>query len=136
MRPDSRRPAQALMEFALVISMFTLVMLALFDWARVFGTYISMTNATREAARQAQVVTRTFNPMSAAQAQGVVNTAMTSYTLALGPGQFTTAGGNPADVCVFPSGTILSATTTDPCNSAANGGNTPAATATSGTGAV
>jgi Flp pilus assembly protein TadG len=132
MRLNVRGSGQSLVEFALVIGMFTLLMLGLFDWSRTFGTYISLTNATREAARQTQVATRTTDPMTTVAAQPIVNQAMAAFTLPLGPGQFTA----PADVCLFAAGTVLSATTTNPCDPADNGGNTPAASAAGGTGAI
>jgi len=134
-RARARSRAQSLVEFALVISMFTLVFLAIFDWSRVFGTYLSLANATRESARRAQVVTNTHNPMFTTDAQPVVNQTMLSYTLPLGPGNFVTPT-IPADVCLFNSGTILSPNSSDPCNPAKNGGNTPVLSAASGTGAI
>jgi Flp pilus assembly protein TadG len=134
-RTRAHSRAQGMVEFALVISMFTLVMLALFDWSRVFGTYLSLSNATRESARRAQVVTNTHNPMFTTDAQPIVNQTMLSYTLPLGPGKFPTPL-VPADVCLFNSGTVLSPTTTDPCNPLDNGGNTPVLSAASGTGAI
>lgn len=49
----SREPAQGIVEFALVLPLFLVLMLALVDASRMLFTYISMTNATREMARTA-----------------------------------------------------------------------------------
>jgi hypothetical protein len=54
-RPQRRGRGQALVEFALVIPIFLLVVLALFDLGRIAFSYNALTNATREGARLAIV---------------------------------------------------------------------------------
>lgn len=55
-RPDRRgRRGQALVEFALVIPLFLLLLVALFDLGRAVFTYNTLTNAAREGARMAIV---------------------------------------------------------------------------------
>ena len=46
-----RRPGQALVEFALAISVFMLLVLGTFDLARAYLAYAVVTNAAREASR-------------------------------------------------------------------------------------
>ena len=50
-----RSRGQALMEFALVIPIFLLVVVALFDMGRAVFAYNTLTNAAREGARMAIV---------------------------------------------------------------------------------
>ena len=47
------RPAQALVEFALAISVFMLLLLGTFDLARAYLSYTVVTNVAREASRYA-----------------------------------------------------------------------------------
>lgn len=64
-RSRTRRRGQALVEFALVIPIFLLMMVALFDLGRAVFAYNTLTNAAREGARiaivnqdQTSIVTR------------------------------------------------------------------------------
>jgi hypothetical protein len=50
-----RRPAQALVEFALAISVFMLLVLGTFDLARAYLAYTVVANAAREAGRYGAV---------------------------------------------------------------------------------
>jgi len=50
-----RRPAQALVEFALAITVFLLLVLGTFDIARAYLAYTVVTNAAREASRYGAV---------------------------------------------------------------------------------
>jgi len=52
-RPDSR--GQALVEFALVVSLFIVVVIGIFEGARAIYTYNALSNAAREAVREAVV---------------------------------------------------------------------------------
>jgi Flp pilus assembly protein TadG len=52
-----RNRAQSLVEFAVVVPVFLLLMFALVDFSRLLFTYISLSNATRELARTAAVTT-------------------------------------------------------------------------------
>jgi Flp pilus assembly protein TadG len=54
-RPVRRDRAQALIEFAIVVPVFLLLMLALIDFGRLLFTYISLANGAREMARIAAV---------------------------------------------------------------------------------
>jgi Flp pilus assembly protein TadG len=54
-RGASRSGGQALVEFALVIPIFLLVLVALFDAGRAVFSYNTLTNAAREGARMAIV---------------------------------------------------------------------------------
>jgi Flp pilus assembly protein TadG len=49
--------AQSLVEFALVVPLFLLLVVALIDFSRLLFTYVSLSNATREMARVAAVST-------------------------------------------------------------------------------
>lgn len=53
----TRRPAQSLVEFAIVVPLFLLLLFAVIDFSRLLFTYISLSNATREMARTAAVST-------------------------------------------------------------------------------
>jgi hypothetical protein len=133
-----RAPAQSLVEFALVIGIFTMLMLAVFDWSRTFATYISMANATREASRQAQVIS---NPTThkvyadctiptipaiaqpCSDMQPVVNAALGAYTLPFGPGQFVSK-----NVCLFDAGITPTPSDIATCTAATNNGPEPPST--------
>lgn len=53
----SRNPnGQALAEFALVVPMLVIILMAILQLGMIFGTQIGLTNAAREAARYASVV--------------------------------------------------------------------------------
>src|SRR5438270_4660530 len=52
-RASRRWSAQALVEFALVLPLFLLLVLGLIDFSRLLFTYISLTNGARELARTA-----------------------------------------------------------------------------------
>jgi Flp pilus assembly protein TadG len=54
---NKRHPAQSLIEFALVVPLFLLLLFALVDFSRLLFTYVSLSNATREMARTAAVTT-------------------------------------------------------------------------------
>jgi Flp pilus assembly protein TadG len=54
-RAADRSPGQALVEFALVIPIFLLLLVALFDLGRAVFAYNTLTNAAREGARIAIV---------------------------------------------------------------------------------
>jgi Flp pilus assembly protein TadG len=47
-----RRHAQALVEFALIVPVFILIVMGILDFSRVFYTYEATANAAREVARQ------------------------------------------------------------------------------------
>jgi len=53
--PRSARAGQALAEFALIIPIFLIILLALFDVGRAVFAYNTLTNAAREGARMAIV---------------------------------------------------------------------------------
>ena len=50
-------PAQGLVEFAVALPFFLLLVLALFDFSRMLFTFVSLTNAAREMARVASIST-------------------------------------------------------------------------------
>ncbi len=82
MRASRRAPAtqggQALVEFALVLPLFVLLVVALIDFSRLLFTYASLVNGARELARTASVVSST-------NAQIVA--AFNNLTFILGPTQ-------------------------------------------------
>jgi hypothetical protein len=67
--------AQALVEFALVLPLFLLLLLAVIDFSRLLFTYISLTNGARELAHAA-ALPRTSSTASIA--------AFNNYTLVVG----------------------------------------------------
>jgi Flp pilus assembly protein TadG len=74
-RASGRRCAQALVEFALVLPLFLLLVLGVIDFSRLLFTYISLTNGARELARAAAL------PRSSSTASIA---AFNSYTLVAG----------------------------------------------------
>jgi Flp pilus assembly protein TadG len=72
----TRGRAQALLEFAIVVPLFLLLLFALLDFSRLIFTYVSLSNGAREMARVASV----SNGWSSAAA---VN-AFTNYTIVAG----------------------------------------------------
>ena len=54
---NKRGRAQALVEFAIVVPLFLLLLFALIDFSRLLFTYVSLSNGTREMARVAAVTT-------------------------------------------------------------------------------
>ncbi|HEY3059596.1 MAG TPA: TadE/TadG family type IV pilus assembly protein [Chloroflexota bacterium] len=69
MRQVRRAPAQSLLEFALVLPIFLLLLFGMIDFSRLLFTYISLVNGTRELARVAAlpstVLTTPTAPVSA-----------------------------------------------------------------------
>jgi Flp pilus assembly protein TadG len=62
-RRTERERGQALIEFALVLPLFLLLLLGIVQFGTVFRDYIALTDATRVGARQAAVA-RSINPES------------------------------------------------------------------------
>ena len=54
-RRRSRAEGQSLVEFALVLTPLFLILLAIVQFGFIFNAYITITNATREAAREASI---------------------------------------------------------------------------------
>jgi Flp pilus assembly protein TadG len=77
-----KAPAQALVEFALAISVFMLLVLGTFDLARAYFAYTVVTNAAREASRYGAAHSSESGWMSAAQQAGM-NLAVGVDTAAL-----------------------------------------------------
>lgn len=63
MRRTERERGQALVEFALVLPLFLLLLLGIVQFGSVFRDYIALTDATRVGARQAAVA-RSIQPES------------------------------------------------------------------------
>ena len=77
--PASRRPAQGLVEFALVVPLFLLLMFGLVDFARLLFSYVSFSNGVREMAR---VLAESTNWSSTNPAAAI--NAFNNYTLVAG----------------------------------------------------
>ena len=73
-----RSPAQSIIEFAIVLPVFLLLLFALIDFSRLLFTYVSLVNGTREVAR-----------FAALSVSGATNTqpitAFNQLTLVAGP---------------------------------------------------
>jgi Flp pilus assembly protein TadG len=56
--PDARDPArgQSLVEFSLILAPLMLVLLGIIQFGFIFNTYVTLTNAAREAARSGSIV--------------------------------------------------------------------------------
>ena len=48
----SRRRGQSMVEFAIAFPLFLFILMAMFDGARMVASYIALTNAARELARE------------------------------------------------------------------------------------
>ncbi|HSH79425.1 MAG TPA: TadE family protein [Herpetosiphonaceae bacterium] len=76
---------QNLVEFALMLPVLVIILLGVLDLGRSFYTYISLTNAAREAAREAALtgstssaqVTREYTALDGANLSGCVNGSLT-----------------------------------------------------------
>ena len=68
-RSNRRRRGQALVEFALVLPIFLLVLVALFDLGRAVFAYNTLTNASREGVRLAIVNQDTASIIARAKSQ-------------------------------------------------------------------
>jgi Flp pilus assembly protein TadG len=71
-----RTPAQAVLEFAVVVPLFMILLFALIDFSRLLFTYVSLSNGAREMARTASV----SNNWSSTAAV----TAFNNYTIVAG----------------------------------------------------
>jgi Flp pilus assembly protein TadG len=60
MRSVNRHPAQTLLEFAVVIPVFLLLLFAMIDFSRLLFTYISMTNGARELSRSVTITSNSL----------------------------------------------------------------------------
>ncbi len=87
--PRSRERAQSLVEFALVLPLFLVLMVGIMDFSRFLLTYASLANGTRELARTASLVNAT-----SAQVVDVFNT--TAFIVASPP-----TSGDTLVMCVF-----------------------------------
>ena len=70
-RPERRR-GQALVEFALVLPIFLLILVALFDLGRAVFAYNTLTNAAREGVRLAIVNQDTASIIARAKSQTAI----------------------------------------------------------------
>ena len=75
-RCDQRRRAQSMVEFALVLPLFLLLLFGLIDFSRLLFTYISLANGTREMARIDSVYTNWSSDAAV--------TAFQNYTIVAG----------------------------------------------------
>lgn len=93
----SRAEGQSLVEFALVLTPLFLILLGIIQFGFIFNAYITITNATREGAREASIYvydrTLTAAQNDAARHSVVLNTFQNSLNLlSPNPPQFTTTG--------------------------------------------
>ena len=75
----NRSRAQSLIEFALVVPLFLLLMFGLVDFARLVFTYVSLSNGAREMARTA-AISQSWNNGATAANNGSI-AAFTNYTI-------------------------------------------------------
>jgi Flp pilus assembly protein TadG len=61
-----RNRAQSLLEFAIVLPLFLLLLLAMIDFSRLLFSYISLTNGTRELARSVAITSTSMNTVASA----------------------------------------------------------------------
>jgi Flp pilus assembly protein TadG len=79
----SRSRAQSVLEFALVVPLFMLLLFALIDFARLAFTYVSLSNGAREMARTA-AISQTWNNGATAASNASI-TAFNNYTIVAAP---------------------------------------------------
>jgi len=103
--PDTRSPGQALVEFALILPVFLLLLVMAIDFGRLFYTWIALHNAAREGANQG-ANTPAVTAQISAKAGGEKNA------------QAQRGEGTPnlTIACATPAGTTI------PCSSASGGG--------------
>jgi Flp pilus assembly protein TadG len=94
----SRHPAQALLEFAIVVPVFLLLLFAMIDFSRLLFTYTSMTNGARELARSVTITSNSLpNVVSAFNNLTIVGGSVSPATsVSLAP---STGGGIGAITC-------------------------------------
>ena len=80
MKRSSR--AQSLVEFAVVVPVFLLLLFGLIDFARLVFTYVSLTDGARELARTASISQAWSTNPTAANASAIA--AFNNYTVVLG----------------------------------------------------
>jgi Flp pilus assembly protein TadG len=78
----SRTKAQSLVEFAVVVPLFLLLLFALLDFARLAFTYVSLSNGAREMARMASV-SEAWN-LNATNASNAAVSALLNYSIVAG----------------------------------------------------
>ena len=96
-RRSTHRRGQALVEFALVIPVFLVLMVALFDLGRAVFAYNTLTNAAREGARMRALGYSTTDATARVQSAMIgVNSSSYSiqYNLVQGAGAGTVTTGN------------------------------------------
>lgn len=105
-RPKGKTRGQSLVEFALVLPILLTLVGAAVDIARIYGGWVALDGATRDAAEQvATDTTITSQSAAAAKAQTIVCAQLTNA-----PG-FSAPAGNPT-ACTSPSLTVTWASTT------------------------
>ena len=107
--PIRRRSSrgQALPEFALVVPVLALILLAIIQFAFIFASQVGITNAVREGARLAAVTTPTTTVGQATANGNGVYAALTNTTngflrrnvFAYGPGNLVESGTPETQVC-------------------------------------
>ena len=78
-RRGSRGRAQSLVEFAVVVPAFLILLFALIDFGRLVFTYVSVSNGAREMARTAAISQSWNNGATAASNASIA--AFTNYTI-------------------------------------------------------
>ena len=97
-RQQTRHSAQSILEFALVLPLFLLLLFGVIDFSRLLFTYVSMSNGAREMARVAAVSNGWTNAAPI--------TAFNNYTIVAGA-----ASGSSSDGVTVISGSWLCADT-------------------------
>jgi Flp pilus assembly protein TadG len=64
--PGRRNKAQSLLEFAIVVPLFLLLIFAMIDFSRLLFSYISLTNGAREMARSVTITSTSMNTVASA----------------------------------------------------------------------
>jgi hypothetical protein len=103
---------QSLLEFAIVVPLFLLLLFALIDFSRLLFTYVSLVNGARDLSRMAAISSRTtqaagdgITAFDNLTKIGGATTPATSVTLSLAGGT-ASCSGLTADGCTFTLGPI------------------------------
>ncbi len=108
-RSSKRKRGQAMVEFALVLPIFMLVLSGILDFGFALYTRMTVINAAREGARAAVMVPANTDITTVAQAASISSAAGAGLTLSA-----------PAVTC-YQTSASPSSTTVIPCNTAVSG---------------
>ncbi len=108
---SSSRPGQSLVEFALILPIFILMIVGLFDFGRAIYAYNTVSNAAREATRVA-IVNQTEAGIKAEAVKQAVSLNLTSADVSVSYSNANLSGGAPCNATPRQNGCIVAVVVT------------------------